>query len=514
MKITALGAAGGVTGSCYLIECGSSRVLLDCGMFQGEQHADAMNLDCSGIRPAELDAVVLTHAHLDHCGRLPILVKLDGVCEVPAGEAPTGGRAALAGGFKGRIWATPATIDMTQLILLDSAHIQESDAERENFKRLRRGDEPPIAPLYTTQDAEETLALLTPLDLAVEQEVAPGVRISFHEAGHILGSAAVVMKLSEGSERRTVVFSGDLGPRGMPLLRDYELLTTATAVTGAAAMTDARQTATGTGLLPDLIFCESTYGDRDHRPLESTVSELREILERAAWNKSKVIIPSFAVGRAQQLLYHIARFYAAGTCPRLPVYLDSPMAIRATALHTRYAELLDRGARTAGFAGDFAKLLPELRFLTTGAESRTLNDSWEPMIVIASSGMCEGGRIVHHLKHNLWKRNVEVVLVGYMGHGTLGRRLVDGASQVVIGREKIAVRARIHTLGGFSAHAGQTDLLGWLAPLLPARGKGGRTPRVALTHGETHARTVLAEQIRARHGVVCELPSRGDGFTL
>ena len=472
MRITPLGAAGGVTGSCYLVECGLSRILVDCGMFQGEPDADAHNLECTGINPAKLDAVVLTHAHLDHCGRLPILIKCDGVC-------------GLEGGFRKKIWATPATVDLTRIILLDSANIQEGDAARENIRRERGGEDGRVNPLYTIVDAEATMELFTPLPLSTPQEIAPGITIQFHESGHILGSASVTMTLREGGITKLVVFSGDVGPLGSPLLRNFERIGT--------VIEDA-----------DLVFCESTYGDRDHRPLGETVDEFRGILEKTAWEKKKVIIPSFAVGRAQQIIYHIAELYNSGRCPRAPVYLDSPMAIRAMELYRTHANLMDKYARATGFGGDFQKLLPELQLLITGDDSRKLNSSWDPGIIIASSGMCEGGRIVHHLKHNLWKKGVAIVLVGYMGRGTLGRMLVDGVRQVYIQHTRIAVRASIHTLGGFSAHAGQTDLLEWLDSLAGKKNK----PRIALTHGEDMPRRALAAKIQQRWGIQSLLPAR------
>lgn len=478
MRITPLGAAGGVTGSCYLVECGPSRVLVDCGMFQGEPEADARNLECTGINPAALDAVVLTHAHLDHCGRLPILVKCDGVC-------------GIAGGFKQKIWATPATVDLTRIILLDSANIQEADAERENLQRERSGEPGQVQPLYTVADAERTMELFAPLELTTKQEIAPGITIQFHESGHILGSASVSMTLRHAGVEKVVVFSGDVGPLNTPLLRDFQHI--GEVIDGA-----------------DLVFCESTYGDRDHRGLDQTVEEFRGILEKTAWEKKKVLIPSFAVGRAQQIMYHIAELHNSGRCPRVPVYLDSPMASKATELYRTHSYLLDKYAKATGFGGDFTKLLPELTILNTVAESRVLNDSWDPGIIVASSGMCEGGRIVHHLKHNLWKKGVAIVLVGYMGSGTLGRKLVDGAREVFIQRTRIAVRANIHTLGGFSAHAGQTDLLHWLNSLAAKR----RQPRIALTHGEDMPRKALAGKIADRWRINAELPMRGNAIEL
>ena len=463
MKIKLCGAAGEVTGSSYLMQTDRARVLIDCGMFQGSRDSDDKNASPDLIelmQPSLLNSVVLTHAHLDHCGRLPLLARH---------------------GFRGHIYCTAATRDVAALILYDSAHIQESDAERENKFRERSG-EPFVEPLYTSADVDAIVRQFVTLPLERPKEVAPGVTARFVEAGHILGSASVEFTVTESdAPSKTIVFSGDIGPRNMPLLNDYTNLSKA-----------------------DMVFLESTYGDRDHRPMDQTIQEFQAILKQCAWNKSKVLIPSFAVGRSQQILYHLAQLRRAGAVPEVPIYLDSPMANKATEMYKTHASLLDSEAKAMGFRGDFHKLLPEFHAVSDSRDSQALNKLWDSAIIIASSGMCEGGRIVHHLKHNLWRKGVAVVLVGYMGQGTLGRRLVERQPKVRIHGREIIVRATIHTLGGFSAHAGQSDLIHWFSTLAHSK------PKLVLTHGEEAPRTALAKEIHHRYGIQAQLPRLGD----
>jgi metallo-beta-lactamase family protein len=461
MRIHLCGASGEVTGSAYLVETGKARVLVDLGMFQGGRDADAKNNALGHIDPNRLDAVVLTHAHLDHCGRLPLL---------PKRAKP---------GFSARIHATPATIDLTELILRDSAHIQEADAARENRFRQREGG-PEVTPLYTLADAEAVLARFAPLPLGEDREIAPGVSVRLTEAGHILGSASVVMTVRDGPATKTVVFSGDVGPCGVPITRDP--------VPPEQA---------------DLLFLESTYGDRDHRPLADTIAQFDRILGAAAWEKGRVLLPAFAVGRSQLLLHFIAELYGRGRVPRLPVYVDSPMANRASALYCKHSDVLDAAGPALCTIGSPMGAMSFAHALTTSTESRALNESWEPAVVIAASGMCDAGRILHHLKHNLWRKGVSVVMTGYQSEGSLGRRLIDGAPKVRILGQEVAVRAKVHTLGGFSAHAGQTGLIAWAAAM------AAHKPRVVLTHGEDRGRAGLAAKLKERFGLIAELPGRG-----
>ncbi|MFI5402548.1 MAG: MBL fold metallo-hydrolase [Planctomycetota bacterium] len=459
MRITLCGAAGEVTGSGYLVETGKAKVLVDFGMFQGRRATDGKNRDLGPVDPRALDAVVLTHAHLDHTGRLPILA---------------------ARGLRGPVLATPATVEFAALILEDSADIQEGDAKR-NSLEARRAGRRPVEPLYTRKDLERLRPLVRQIAYDEVREIAPGVSVKLFEAGHILGSASIEMR----AEGKTVVFSGDLGPKGVPFVRDP---------------------------LPppraDLLFLESTYGDRDHRSLDATVAELHEILDRAVREKELVLIPSFSIGRAQQVLFHIAELVRGGGLRDFPIYLDSPMAIDATKLYAKHKELFDAQASSLARGGQFQKDLRGLKFLATPDESRRLNDIDGPAVVLAGSGMCNGGRILHHLKHHLWRKETVVVFVGYQGEGTLGHALIRGAPHVTIYGQRIRVAARISTLGGFSAHAGRSELLAWAGSAI------GSGTRVVLTHGEDAPRAALAASIRERFGREAQLPRRGDVLEL
>ncbi|MGQ0628375.1 MAG: MBL fold metallo-hydrolase RNA specificity domain-containing protein [Phycisphaerales bacterium] len=466
MKITLLGAAGEVTGSGYLVETASARVLIDLGMFQGGGHGnnDLKNHDLGPLEPARLDAVVLTHAHLDHCGRLPLLPSR---------------------GCKAHIHCTPPTIDLAQLILRDSAHIQEADAERDNRYRTRAGD-PPAVPLYTKADVEALLPAFRPLELLTSKEIAPGITLRFYEAGHILGSASVELKITEpGHQPKTVVFSGDVGPDNIPIVRDPDPPPAA-----------------------DLLFLESTYGDRNHRPLAETVDEFKRIIADASWNKARVLIPAFAVGRTQLILHYIGELYAGDRTPKLPVLVDSPMAAAASKLYCKHAETLDEAGPALCSIGRPFGNLAFARAVESAAESRALNDSWEPLVIVAASGMCDGGRILHHLKHNLWRKGVHMVAIGYMPEGSLGRRLIDGAESVRIMGQNIAVRAKVHTLGGFSAHTGQSGLLRWAQSMAESRA------RIVLTHGEDRQRETLANRLKDTHRASVARPSRYEVITL
>lgn len=463
MKVTICGAAGGeVTGSSYLVESSRARTLIDCGMFQGRGPFDTRNRTIAPIDPHHLNAVVLTHAHLDHVGRLPLLVRA---------------------GYAGPIYATPATIDFTQLVLEDAGHIQVADAENENRRRERAG-RPPVEPLYTPDDVAEVVKLLRPLPYDTPTDVADGMTARLADAGHILGSASIELRVEDGSRTKTIAFSGDVGRWDAPILRDPTPLDHA-----------------------DLVFLESTYGDRDHRSYDDTADEFQDLLKQAMWDREKVLIPAFAIGRTQQVLYFIAELMRTERVPAFPIYLDSPMAIKATEIYQRHQDLFDKEAATLA-RRQLRIDLRNLHLLQTAAESRQLNDKHDPCVIIAASGMCDAGRMVHHLKHNLWRRGVAVVCVGYMAKGSLGRKLIDGAKRVRILGSTVAVRARISTLGGFSAHAGQSELLRWLEPL------AARKPHVALTHGETPQRQALSAKIAERFSLETTLPNLGDTIEL
>ena len=459
MKLSFLGAAGEVTGSAYLIETSRARLLVDCGTFQGMPQAEALNLLPKEVEPAHLHAVLLTHAHLDHTGRLPLLTK---------------------NGFHGPVFCTDATRDLTRLILRDSAKIQLQDIARLN-RRRQRADEPPLEPLYTPEDVEalEPLYHLVPYRDPVE--VAPGVRARFVEAGHLLGSTSIQLQIEEGGKTHCLVFSGDLGPRGAPLLQDFEGFQQA-----------------------DAVILESTYGDRDHRPLAETVAEFEHLIQDAVRQRGKILVPTFAVGRAQILLYLLAGMFRRGVVPKFPIYLDSPMAIEASRIYAAHMELFDEDFRTLQHARPLLADLDTLHPTATAAESMQINFAHGPCLILAGAGMCNAGRILHHLKENLWRTEAHVVIVGFQAEGTLGRQLVEGARRVSIFGERIAVKARVHTLGGFSAHAGQTDLLRWAGQLAPVK------PQVYLTHGETKGRSALADCLVSRHHLTVHQPLRGD----
>jgi metallo-beta-lactamase family protein len=461
-KLQFLGASGEVTGSCYVVITDRARVMVDMGMHQGEREADAHNRRLPPLDLKSLNAVVLTHAHLDHCGRLPMLIKH---------------------GYRGSIHCTRPTAEITGVILRDSAHLQAEDYAR--FMKRIRGKEVDRPPLYDEQDVERTLSQLSTIEYNQLTTIADGITIKAVDAGHILGAASMQMVVEDGDRKVTIVFSGDIGQLDAPIVRDPKTPTPA-----------------------DVVLIESTYGDRDHRTREETCNELLAVLKEAQAAGSKVIIPAFALGRAQDLVYHIGEFLRAGALRSINVYIDSPMAASISKIYAQHADVYDEHASQLIKNGVKPLHFPGMSYTQSVEESKQLNDMKGPMVIISANGMCTGGRILHHLRHNLPDPNAHIVFVGFQGHGTLGRRLVDGARFVRIFGRDVKVRAKTHTLGGFSAHAGQSGLLDWAAPFERER------PQFFLTHGEDAPRKTLHDRLKDRFGLDSELPYYGDEVEL
>lgn len=443
MKLQFFGAVAEVTGSCYLLTSGGRRLLVECGLVQGNSEREAANEAPFPFDPREIDAAVVTHAHLDHTGRLPLLVKR---------------------GYRGMIFTHRASVDLARIMLKDAGFLNEREAEWAN-RKLRKTGEPPVEPLYTREDAEAVMPAFVPLNYGATQEILPGVTLTLHDAGHILGSAIVVLNLQERGVRRRLVFSGDLGHRGAPILRDPVRLHEA-----------------------DLVVMESTYGDRLHRSWEETWQEMGEIISGARRGRGNILIPSFAVGRAQELLYAFSQHFEAWGLAAWEIFLDSPMAIEATEVYAGHAQVYDRQARAIQRADGTLYDLPNLHFTRETEESMALNQVNAGAIIIAGSGMCTGGRIRHHLRHNLEHRDAHVMIVGFQAAGTPGRALVDGVEQIRLAGRELQVNARVHTVGGLSAHADQQGLVDWYAAFR-------NRPRLLLVHGEPKGSEVLAQRI-------------------
>lgn len=452
MKIKFCGASTGVTGSCHLLTSGEHKILLDCGQFQGGKAQDALNYEKFPFEPSEIECVVLSHAHIDHCGRLPLLTKR---------------------GFEGKIYCTDATADLLSVMLKDSAYIHEKETEWKNRKAERAGREQ-VEPLYTIEDAEKTLSLVSPILYDQQIEINSDMKIVFNDAGHILGSAITELWVTEDDKESKIVFSGDLGMEGRPILRDPTYIKKA-----------------------DYVIMETTYGNRIHKELGSGVEKLIEIILNTTRRGGNVVIPSFAVGRTQELIYELNRFYDSNNeyrkeLDKIFVYIDSPMATTATEIFRRNAQVFDEETREYILKGDNPLEFKNLKFTRSSKESQDLNFNKEPKIIISASGMCEAGRIRHHLKHNLWNPKNSIVFVGYQGQGTLGRSLVEGIKMVTLFGEEIQVNAEIHNLEGFSGHADQNGLFAWLAHFEQ------KPKQIFLVHGEEESKKDFAKLVNEK----------------
>jgi metallo-beta-lactamase family protein len=462
MKISFHGADRTVTGSCHLIECAGKRVLIDCGLFQGSRELNDDNADPFGFEPAAIDYLLLTHAHLDHCGRLPLLAKR---------------------GFKGEIITTSASRELTRLVLLDAARLQEEDASRDRRKHFRRHGEQNGGPLYTVLDAMNVLEFFgRSASYDVPIEVAPGIRATFFDAGHILGSASILLDLQEGANRRRVVMSGDIGNSGRPLLDPPKQPPQC-----------------------DVVVMESTYGDRNHKPYGVSAEEFYAAVEDTFRRGGNVVIPAFALERAQEIIYalHDAMMNDNRLPKAIQVFLDSPMAITATEIFRHHNECLSQEVEDLFKEGRDPLSLPGLHLTRESAESVRINSINGGAIIIAGSGMATGGRIRHHLKHNLWRNDAGIVFVGFAAQGTLARTIIDGAKTVRILGEDIPVRAKIYTINGFSAHAGQSELIAWH--------RSAHAARTCLVHGDEAVMRAFAPML---HDTEVMLPAMNEGFEL
>lgn len=468
MKITFCGAAKTVTGSCFLVETKTCKFLVDCGLFQGHSKEDELNREDFPFNPAEIDFVLLTHAHIDHSGRIPKL---------------------YVDGFKGSVIATKATVELCSIMLPDCGYIQETENEWLNRKRLRAG-KPLVQPLYTSEDAAECMKLFKGVAYDKIEKPAQGVSVRFRDAGHMLGSAIIEVWVDEDGRETKFVFTGDLGSKGMPILRDPETVEDA-----------------------DYLIIESTYGSRVHEHKEDRAERFIDIVTETVKNGGNVVIPSFAVGRTQEIIYELNRertkFEEKITeLMDIPVYVDSPLAISATEIFRNNLDCYDEEAREYIQNGDNPLDFPGLYFTRTADESRALNEKKENMIIISASGMCEAGRIKHHLKHNLWRAECTVLFVGYQAEGTLGRRLVDGAKRVKIFGEEISVNARVEMIDGFSGHADKNGLIEWL------KGMKKKPKSVFVVHGEEKVAQEFSSLIEKELGISAVVPSRGDSFAV
>lgn len=468
-SLTFLGAAQQVTGSCYLLETDDAIVLMECGIRQGADRDKGKNQDSfklpESLDPSKLDAVIISHAHLDHSGLIPLLSKQ---------------------GFTGPIYCSQATADLLPIMLMDAASLQKSDIERKNRKRLRAGKNP-LSPAYDFNDVNNALDLVKSLGYDSKTKILKDISITFQDAGHILGSSIVEIYLSQDDKQQKIVFSGDLGNCCAPLMNDPAIIDQA-----------------------DIVLMESTYGDRNHKSLDNTLEEFRNLINEATSQGGNILIPAFAVGRTQDLIYWLGMLYHEGLLNNNKVYIDSPMAIKVSKVYKKNNHLFndDNPAFRNFIKQGWDKWLPILSYTESTEESMSLNRISDGAIIIAGSGMCTGGRILHHLKYNLWNKKTHVVIVGFQAIGTLGRAIVSGASHIKIFGEDISVRAKIHTLGGLSAHAGQDQLLEWASHMKDKK------PRLYLIHGELDSMQALQKRFVKDYNWNANIPNMNEIITL
>jgi len=458
MKLEFFGAAAEVTGSCHILHLNGKKILLDCGLIQGSRKDEKRNRDPFPFDAAKIDAVVLSHAHLDHCGRLPLLVKR---------------------GFRGPVFAQEASCELVAILLADAAHLAERDAEYQTRKTGKQ-----VKPLYTLAEGEQVIRQMHGRKYREVFKVEKGVKVRFRDAGHILGSCAVEVWAEENGVERKIVFSGDLGQYDTPILKDPEPIDRA-----------------------DVVLMESTYGGRRHRDRDQTVAELGEIMTSARSRKGNILIPAFSIGRSQEIMYQLGKHYEEWDMGRFQIFLDSPMAIEASKVYWEYTHLYDEEATRLRLENGGMPLLPNLKLSRRPDESMAINRIRSGAIVIAGSGMCNGGRIIHHLKHNLGREETQVLITGYMANGSLGRRLVNREETVRIHRKTIPVRASIHTVGGLSAHGDQDDLARWYENM-------ENRPPVYLVHGEVDSQEDFQKYLQQRNGATVHLPKPGDFLDL
>ncbi len=465
MKITFAGAAREVTGSCHILEVGGRTVLLDCGMFQGRRsETRAKNAEVP-VEVGKIDAIVLSHAHIDHSGRLPLLTRL---------------------GYHGPIYCTSATRDLCAVMLADSAHIQEKDAEF-----MSRREKEPILPLYSMRDAAVAAERMIGMPYDEAFDVVPGVRATFTDAGHILGSASVTLDCVEGDVRRRIIFSGDIGRAGLPIIRDPK------PPTGGA----------------DVVILESTYGNREHESVDGARERLASIITETAARGGKVLIPAFAVGRTQEIVYDLHVLAREGKIPQVPIYIDSPLAIDATTVFAMHPEIFDQTEDLIQKVQDLFNF-PLVRYTRESSESKALNTQHGPMVIIAASGMCEAGRILHHLANNASDPRTTILIVGFQAEHTLGRRIVDRSPVIKVFGEEVPLRAHVEVVNGYSAHGDRHELQRWMDAVRAASPDGKAMPTIYLVHGEVEAQDAFTAQLVGAGYPSVRAPARHESVTL